>query len=298
MYSNTVRVGGLYIDGQEKFGPSSEPTVVPLCLPKDHLNNVLLGITTLQLRLIYFPWTSPVYHGLLELRLTGYQDCISITRLQLANMLGASPQLRILEFGLHIEKESPLNTPAVPIHLMHLEALDLTMCLRVDVEFLLQWLAPGSRPLQLSLPCCHPMSAIGELASSMEPFLSRSNMATLHVMKYDFACASALIDASPKLQTLVVERVQRGLPVNKYQARAGPRELKSLYLLDSFVILEDLVKFLELWPTQTLVLWRTKFDSDSYPGGRVSSDAVLQELSRVCGDVQWVSESAPNPTKI
>ncbi|KAG8680174.1 hypothetical protein FRC11_002850, partial [Ceratobasidium sp. 423] len=132
MYSNTVRVGGLFIDGKEKSERSSEPPALPLGIPEEHLESVLSGVTSLKLRLIYFPWASPVYHGLLELRLTGYQDSISITESQFANILGASPRLRILEFGLHIRRESPKDTLAVPIQLADLEALNLSMSLHVD----------------------------------------------------------------------------------------------------------------------------------------------------------------------
>ncbi|KAG8727767.1 hypothetical protein FRC11_012492, partial [Ceratobasidium sp. 423] len=85
-----------------------------------HLEELLLPITILRLDSIYPHWTSKAFHGpgLVELRLNPFNKSLVIHESQLVTILADSPQLHVLELGIHIDFA---DTPLAPTALHNLK---------------------------------------------------------------------------------------------------------------------------------------------------------------------------------
>ncbi|KAG8728617.1 hypothetical protein FRC11_010588, partial [Ceratobasidium sp. 423] len=100
-----------------------------LRLTESEMNYRLAGITTLHLQGVFFSWSSELYHGLVDLRLTSpiNGNASEISQSSLLFVLSKSPGLKVLYFSLdlitpeHVEDEPMHNHPIDPVSLQDLE---------------------------------------------------------------------------------------------------------------------------------------------------------------------------------
>ncbi|KAG8701573.1 hypothetical protein FRC11_012053, partial [Ceratobasidium sp. 423] len=140
----------------EERNPGTEPDYIQdknihLDLSTQRLEDIILHLTTLRLNGLFFPWTSNAYKGLVDLSLTSQEVSREILVSDLVNILKASPGLRRLEVGLTIVGTLPRNAVVEPMPFKELEVLNSTVKHGAEFGSLLQWIAPGPKPLGLSL---------------------------------------------------------------------------------------------------------------------------------------------------
>lgn len=126
-----------------------------LDLPQQQFKDVLLPVNVLRLDGVYFHWSSPVYHGLVELCLIGtyHEMPPPISELYLAKILAASPGLRIFQFGLEIIDLLPHENSSSPVSLRYLEDIDIRRTNNDQYGVIIRHLSPGPNDLRLSLTC-------------------------------------------------------------------------------------------------------------------------------------------------
>ncbi|KAG8681156.1 hypothetical protein FRC08_015812, partial [Ceratobasidium sp. 394] len=133
-------------------------------------------VSMLHLYGVAVPWGSRVCHGLTELCLEYLQPNVAPTLAQIANILTASPRLRLLTL---VDVDINLNLPyhGDPIPLYDLEALNFRWLGSGSLRYVLPLLAPGPRPLSMSV-CCRDKDSFDK---GVEAFFERSNVTTLFV---------------------------------------------------------------------------------------------------------------------
>lgn len=122
-----------------------------LKVSKQCLEDLLLPVKVLHLNDLYLPWTSKAYHGLVDLHLTSQSSPpqSSISQLQLATILAASPGLRLFRFGLKITDVIPDGNLGSPVVLNDLEVFSLGPLSYAQHNGVLQIISPGSKPLRV-----------------------------------------------------------------------------------------------------------------------------------------------------
>lgn len=262
----------------ERIEASESPTSsnsLLLEMPHEYLEERLRPIGVLRLTGIYFHWTSQAYHGLVELGLFPINggENLSITHPQLKAILAASPRLRELHFGLQITDIPPPADLGGAVSLEDLEVVNLCSMKGVHYGPLLQLLAPGTKPLQLSLN--------SRLTSSQSfppneaiAFFSRSNVAKLHIEsfhtedtstnKYQPLVLLELLSYLPALQALSLRCFYLGQPGGQPQSHEPSShvgtELKShptsqlalVHLRDCTIDLDYLRRAVQTVPIQKL----------------------------------------------
>lgn len=159
--------------------------------PDRYLDSKLHAISRLTLEGVFFPWSSPAYKGLVELRiLASKQLQIPIPHQQLSALLSASPGLRVFHFDLAIENFDS-GSEIYPVHLEELEEVNIRQMpvwLASDYEkqeLLLSLLTPGSKSLSLSMSISISGSYASHygdmLPSEVHSFLERSNTTRLYI---------------------------------------------------------------------------------------------------------------------
>ncbi|KAG8690235.1 hypothetical protein FRC11_013015 [Ceratobasidium sp. 423] len=282
---------------------SDSSTSTYLCLSEQQLERVWHSVTTLHLQGKYPPWASTAYHGLADLRLSGGRD---ISSSNLVNILKASPGLRILHCDFRISDSPSSGASVTPVSLQELETLDLKEMSEADVGCFLQWLKPGSKPLQLSFR--------GNPTSSMlEGFFSRSNVQELRV-KAEFRYSGAELPSNmfylpPQLRILVIANWGRSTfygsggmypPLGVHET-SPPLELDELYMLsccyDNFHIFRETV---QKYSPRRLILWACNI---THSGGRylkpidlpLLESAIGKELSQNYHSIECLGSGDPRP---
>ncbi|KAB5594476.1 F-box-like domain-containing protein [Ceratobasidium theobromae] len=240
---------------------SYSPGTLFLDLPKQHLEDVWLSVTTLQLRGYYPYWTSKIYHGLVELRLSFFKAA-SISEQQLVEILKSSPRLRIFELGISITDPLPANSSIIPVPLNNLEILISRETRRNELGSFLRLLAPGTKPLRMSIvnPYDYGFQNAGFCLVRIQNFFSRSNVTHLHVASLNgYSQTLNLFRMVPSLRVLVLSEFKGG--------SMGEIDLDNNTSLDSLCIqcssglkLNELQRFVARYRVQTLLLWRCTFD--------------------------------------
>ncbi|CAE6455683.1 unnamed protein product [Rhizoctonia solani] len=138
--------------------PFIEPAETPhsrdgalLAVPIRHLDDVWFRISSIRANALYPHWKSKIYHGLVELYID--KEIPEISESQLVNILRSSPNLQVFHFDALLEAITD-HEIIDPVYLEDLRELKLV--LRCDSEAtsasrILQYIAPGSKPLQLSV---------------------------------------------------------------------------------------------------------------------------------------------------
>ncbi|KAF8751089.1 U3 small nucleolar RNA-associated protein 22 [Rhizoctonia solani] len=133
------------------FGAAVE-NVISLSIPEKTLEDLWFPVTTLELRGVYPRWSSKAYSGLTTLRLGsngGFRA--SVSQAEISAILSSSPKLRILDFGLNITYAYSPEEEIKPVGLDDLEVLLTGERTPEQLGRLLCLIAPGSRPLSISL---------------------------------------------------------------------------------------------------------------------------------------------------
>ncbi|CAE6504397.1 unnamed protein product [Rhizoctonia solani] len=124
----------------------------------DDTNNSFLCLTVLHCRGLFPFWGSTAYNNLVDLRLTPASDTYwtRISERELRNILKTSPGLRIIHFGLYMSHRQRDDVSVKPAPLNDLEVVSISTDRGVHDPVLrpgdvLRLLAPGSKPLRLSI---------------------------------------------------------------------------------------------------------------------------------------------------
>ncbi|KAF8740247.1 F-box-like, partial [Rhizoctonia solani] len=169
-------------------GQKQDEDSLNLTLPEHRLDKLLLPVTALQLDRIYSPWTSKVYHGLLDLRIHTVYD---IRESELVNVFIQSPRLRVLEIKSRINFA---HAPPAPIALHSLEVLITHNLSYLELGRFLQVLDTGSSPLFMSIDSPR---FDNQLNQNLVDFFSRSNVTGLCTTEgYSFEVLLGLVNLS------------------------------------------------------------------------------------------------------
>ncbi|KAG8684884.1 hypothetical protein FRC11_011469, partial [Ceratobasidium sp. 423] len=137
-----------------------------LRLTESEMSYRLAGVTTLHLQDVFFSRSSELYDGLVDLRLTSpiNGNAPQISQSSLLSVLSKSPGLKILYFSLDlitpedVDDEPIHDHPIDPVSLRDLGVVHLSTTharnvnrSTIHVGSLLRLLAPGSKPLRLTL---------------------------------------------------------------------------------------------------------------------------------------------------
>ncbi|KAL5632211.1 hypothetical protein ACGC1H_000268 [Rhizoctonia solani] len=233
-------------------------------------------ITVLYLRGIFPWWSSTAYHGLVDLRLMSTSTWSHIPEVPLLAILKSSPRLRVLYFGLEIHDLTAATNQVVPVVLQDLQIVKIfpdidtvtytTMC----PGSLLRLLAPGTKPLQLSLEGYYIQDTTS--LTELERFFARSKVTRFYTRAV-FPPLNLLLRHSAHLEQVVLDEFASashnqlppaGLDVD--ESAFLPR-LSSLHITRSALFDHELRLLLSCCPDGT-VLDSSDIDhdiSDDYP---------------------------------
>ena len=148
----------------------------PQTLGQEKTHAFLTPICFLQLHNTCFDWDSPVYHSLVELQMGFLEDsdCPSVE--QMAAILSACPELRVLR----LQAMTVWNYERVyfePVPLNHLTMLDLMGMRARGLKVLLPILAPGPGELSLRTNMAYDL----EVEQTPQSFFSHSYVVWLFI---------------------------------------------------------------------------------------------------------------------
>ncbi|CAE6442584.1 unnamed protein product [Rhizoctonia solani] len=147
--------------------------------------DILSPITSLKLDGMYPYWTSRAYVGLIELDLkTSNNTNISISEFELANVLRASPGLRVFRFRFKMTFEWGItSTTPDPIHLNYLEIIQLGGRYPIAQETILRMISihPGQLPLQMLAEVTEHFSLLSPYWDQFLGFITRSKITQLQI---------------------------------------------------------------------------------------------------------------------
>ncbi|KAF8607181.1 hypothetical protein BDV93DRAFT_520068 [Ceratobasidium sp. AG-I] len=192
-------------------------------------------VTVLRLRGAFVPLNSHAYHGLIELQLLSTSTRTRFSQIQLRMALSSSPRLRTLTLNMDIADPTPEDAQCPPVRLEDLEELGVaeSFC---HFGNLLEILAPGSKPLTMSLNLS-PKKFPNQLDAELDDFFKRSKVVALCIKGYSsrklFPLAFELL---PHLHTLFLQDqaiMKHCLPVDDtYPTRTYSMclQLRNLYM--------------------------------------------------------------------
>ncbi|CAE6469775.1 hypothetical protein ACGC1H_000281 [Rhizoctonia solani] len=228
-------------------------------------HNGFVHLTILHLHGMFPVWGSTAYHNLVDLRFTPASDTrwTRISEPEFRRILEASPRLRILHFALHIVDRQPDDESVPPVQLHDLEAVSISTYrgsehVILQPGYVLRMLAPGSKPLRLSI--CHrhhgdnfndPVPGPEELFK----FCQRSNIAKF-CARYSRPRLDQLLCFASNLEELALDACVFGWQSDDLLQRSNPAtsRLNSLVLHRCSPSLEQLEVLLEQYPTNSLIL--------------------------------------------
>ncbi|KAJ1302154.1 hypothetical protein OPQ81_000982 [Rhizoctonia solani] len=263
-------------------------------LPGRSLEDIWHSTSVLRLAGLYPYWTSRAYHQLVELRLgsTRGTPSVSISETHIIGILKASPELRALHLHLALDGRVPKNPPIFPVQLDELETVSLGS---LGMSSILRFIAPGEKPLQLSI--------FGRPTDVVEQFLRRSNITQFHMTCWGNDPLTNMTRLCPNLRVLVLD--SRGVGrlnfPNDYEhedesAVTTPIRLQSLYILGcGDVKLIDLQQIVERYSIKELTLWST-YPTIIDEHSSKSRTANEFEISTLCPVVNYLGNGGRNPT--
>ncbi|KAG8702562.1 hypothetical protein FRC11_011404, partial [Ceratobasidium sp. 423] len=130
-----------------------------LAISQSVIEDSLRHISVLHSCGLFSYWSSTAYNDLVDLHLiaSSGDDWNIIPESDFCNILEASPKLRVLRFALLITQETAQSGPETPVHLEDLEVVGIATYRDspedpvLNPGVVLQLLAPGPKPLQLSI---------------------------------------------------------------------------------------------------------------------------------------------------
>ncbi|KAG8701868.1 hypothetical protein FRC11_011844, partial [Ceratobasidium sp. 423] len=294
-YSMQIHIGTLYSFIEPADNPLALESVL-LDVPSQLFESVFLGTTHLRLNNLCPHWGSNAYHGLIELRIGKQVPAIHET--EVVSMLRASPRLRVLHIKAIIEDLSPPGDFVAPIHLDDLEDLELND--RYEFDFtpcgdILRWVAPGSKPLQLTFG--------GHPSEGATLFCARANITRFFGEWFVDESVSDMIRRSAQLEVLAlnpgwseVEGLDSILRPVDERSLVGvvPRtKVATLYLVNFLVLqLEDLERAVAEYSVQRLVVRNCSVSYETDEGVKKTNDPLeirmlLSTLNK-CPSVEYL----------
>ncbi|EUC62621.1 F-box-like domain protein [Rhizoctonia solani AG-3 Rhs1AP] len=274
-------------------------------------------LKSLRLRQVYPYWTSQAYHGLSELHLASHQisqsELLNITITQLVAILQSSPKLRVLRLDLKVsEDQRDIDGLPTPVRLDDLEVLDLSSESRKpsldQIEHVLPLLAPGTKPLQLTIDDLDEEKHL-VLEEVVQAFFTRSNVTRLKLVcdesdykEIDFELMSRL---APQLQQFVLDHYSWVEYSDNYVGSyprfherdnsAPDSRIDYLYLHYCEVDLEGCSKLLKdlVHPPRVLVFWRCSFLQNRER--TFDKEEIRHAFEGVCQDVRILKWDTPKP---
>ncbi|KAG8721334.1 hypothetical protein FRC09_008054 [Ceratobasidium sp. 395] len=202
----------------------------------------LPALQILHLHSSKFSWDSPVYHGLVDLRIQGddFAD-IEISALQLANVLAMSPDMASLRLW-RVRIAASRGWVPTPIVLGRLHVLNLVHLFGEGVGPVLPLISQPNPAAQL----CVGLSLLDGTVDEFKAFCSRS---CIHTLFCDTQCLSAVFQVSPRLDISHLVLNNPGIHW-MYREDAPPAstliplsQVSQLTLLWCVLTVETLVKF-------------------------------------------------------
>ncbi|KAL5638640.1 hypothetical protein ACGC1H_003111 [Rhizoctonia solani] len=263
-------------------------------LPSEIVEAAWQAVNVLQLRGFRPTWSSQAYHGLIELRLVRVG---SISQSRFRSILYSSPQLRVLELDLELQKYTPGDPSIAAVRLDSLEILILGGSKQKQLGSILQLIAPGSKPLSLSI--VNPYIGSPEFSSKDElaRFVARSRITRLSAHEFrNYSQLAEILSLMPGLQVVAVDALHSG-EIDE-GAISLEFNIQVLYVLNScsrwnWFTWPQLEKFVEKHNVQKLVLWQYDF---RYRGpSELGRETILDNLHTICPVVNIVPKTDPNP---
>ncbi|KAH7338223.1 hypothetical protein B0J17DRAFT_706618 [Rhizoctonia solani] len=248
-----------------------------LDVSEEQLDDVFLPCTSLQLRGLFFPWTSKVYQGLTELRLSCPGARVEISEQQLVAILKSNAQLRILEFRISIQPSNLVD--AEPVVLLELENLVVTIDHEMTLPRFIRLITPGSKVLDVSF---HLQNNIDIFVDSpfvnyVREFFSRSKIGQLCVSRIEYSVIIHLLMLAPNVRTLILDNCHWAWG-SKYEIQLPVQggSLDVLYVINSSIYIDDLLELIETYGVQKVVCWRYR----QFHGGTEFTCGSLDEALR------------------
>lgn len=255
----------------------------------DVIDNSFSGVTTLHLQGVFFNWSCKLYRGLVDLRLTSppIGRATDMDVYTLMSILSNSPRLRIFHFSLElvtyegIDDEWLHKEPICPVFLPDLEVIQISTSRAYlgklpsfHAGSLLQLLAPGSKPLRLTLETGPDKTEPLFDSDSMRAFFMRSKIEKLCVKSGYPSVDELRLCHLPDLKVLVFDTC-RSVSVNF--APDSSFKLTTCFIHASELELEKLHSMVALCPIGLVVsmcdvVCRRPGD---HTNGRIIPEAVL-----------------------
>ncbi|KAH7325187.1 hypothetical protein B0J17DRAFT_236443 [Rhizoctonia solani] len=266
--------------------------------PQAMLEDLWLPVTVLRLRDFYPKWTSKAYHGLTELRMTGYH--MSIPESSLIAVLQSSPKLRVLQISIRITT-TPHQIPGSPILLDDLEVFrpgEFDANSAMDHHTLVRLVQPGPKPLTLLIRNIsgRRIDSLGtESYEAIKSFLARSNVARLVLTGFvDYADLADLLALSPTIRALALERLERVWVVEDESGLPLPSTLDVLYVMWSTHPSPKPFSS-PMWPLIEQVIRRHSVPKLSLWCYSPTGGTIPDSLYNVCPHVAVIPDHYPNP---
>ncbi|KAH7332725.1 hypothetical protein B0J17DRAFT_632021 [Rhizoctonia solani] len=244
-----------------------------LNIDKPHLERIFRSLTTLCLNRIYPTWSSNAYHNLVELRLTGET---SVPEHDLVAILGSSPRIRFLALGVDIILPVPTEILISTVALPELEALHVHGMGHDGLGLLFRWLAPGSKPLQLTLSGSDDDDDFSD--DNTKAFFDRSNVTQLYAFRVNNTGVIRLLGLCPHLKTIAMEESDFACTSANGPFPIQISSLRAIYMMHCTIEVHELLAIVKLNNVHTLAF----YDCPLYP----SQAEAIEEFSTFCPDIR------------
>ncbi|KAL5639616.1 hypothetical protein ACGC1H_006282 [Rhizoctonia solani] len=254
-------------------------SVMRIKIPQRQLDEVLRPIQSLWLKNHYFPWESPAYYGLVDLRLLRSEKIteIFIESAQLRGILSACPKLRTFQCTIEATgANTAVQGLSGPIYLAELEDLHLRQMEYHQSQHVISLISPGPKPLSLSIQIAVPSRSESLFPAHVLAFFARSNITALHIESHGWACPrlslERLLMDSPRTTRIIGLQwfnltQETILPINPGQSCLT--QLDCLNLTQCVFHIETLQQMIALCPVRVMKL--------PEPGLIIDDEEVLWE---------------------
>ncbi|CEL60185.1 hypothetical protein RSOLAG1IB_09423 [Rhizoctonia solani AG-1 IB] len=265
-----------------------------------------LSVTAVHLSSAYPKWTSKLYQGLTELRLSNPREPTEfiarplptpIPESALIAILKSSPKLRILQMGLIIKDATSVRNPVKPVLLEDLELLVVDTRRDQHVVFM-KLVRPGPKPLTLSIADSSYLNEISSTGRSYaEEFLTSSNITRLILTGFvEYPDLINLLSLLPKVRVLALEELLSRQQITDTNSLPLSFTIDTLYVTHCFhTPFEDYN--IQVWSLIEEVIRRHSVAELVLWGYNDSAESIVPEhIYTVCPSVS-VLWGGPDPIK-
>lgn len=226
--------------------------------PNQHTGLLSPPLRVLHLQTMLFPWDSPIYANLVDLRIDELDNESILQMRQMLAVLSNCSELRVLRLGGYGDLDDD-DHHAWPVVLKALEVLDISDLVEETTSQLLPMLSLGQKELSLRVGFRN-----GEETEAVQSFLSRSNVTRLYIWAAGDVSVAECLAHAPNLRVLILDgnscradsdldRITRPCPGSNQRSAICP-QLQSLYLIDCVVYKGKLQATVQAHSLESLVL--------------------------------------------